>query len=317
MFTSSNIMQDPQNPQLGTQALPVEPGYLSVVKLNYYPFNYVLPSGDMFNWCDTVGWILNPYTGEYIVPIPPRPTSAVSPTTTYSTQAPYTGSSVMLPLLPENNYVVEVMIFGGQSINATAGDANAVACSESLRMAIYVPNATSSLYVFNSWVQESMGSPRVMSDTVLLPNGVVILLNGAMAGLAGYPNAAYYPNLFVEMYQPDLPVHQRWTSLSQTQIPRLYHATAALTTNGTILVSGTEDARAPLTNLTYSQSQYKSEFRMEIFYPPFWFDFANKPIITSAPSDIQYNTEFNVVYTGVNVSYIQCSFVSRFRWHTD
>ena len=42
---------------------------------------------------------------------------------------------------------------------------------------------------------------------------------------------------------------------------------------------------------------------MEIFYPPFWFDFVNKPSITIAPTDMQYNTSLNVSYTGVNVSY--------------
>ena len=90
--------------------------------------------------------------------------------------------------------------------------------------------------------------------------------------------------------------------MTRSQISRLYHASAALTTNGTILVAGSEDGRPTLSNISYSYSDYKSEYRMEIFYPPFWFDFANKPSITIAPSDMQYNTSLNVSYTGVNVS---------------
>ena len=254
----------------------------------------------MFNWCGTVGWIMNPYIGKYIKPIPKRPASVVSPGTNYSTQAPYTGSSVMLPLLPENNYTVEIMVFGGQSRQAKPGSNNSVACSESLRMAIYVPNATSSSYVLKGWVQETMGSPRVMPESVLLPNGAVILLNGALVGTT--INPGYHPNFFAEMYQPYLPVHQRWSTLTRSQIPRLYHSSAVLTTNGTILVAGSEDARPTLSNITYSQSKYIAEYRMEIFYPPFWFDFANKPNIMTSPSDIQYNTLLNVSYIGVNVS---------------
>ena len=292
-------LQDPQNPGT-TQSFLVEPVYLQAVYDNYYPFNYMLPSGHMFNWCGTIGWIMNPYTGNYIQRIPSRPVSAVSPGTTYTTQPSRTGSSVMLPLLPENNYTVEVMVFGGQGLQVLDGNNNTAACSESLRMAVYVPNATNPSYVFKGWVQETMGSPRVMADAVLLPNGAVIMLNGAMVGRAGIPS--YYPNFFAEMYQPYLPVHQRWSTLTRSQISRLYHASAALTTNGTILVAGSEDGRPTLSNISYSYSDYKSEYRMEIFYPPFWFDFANKPSITIAPSDMQYNTSLNVSYTGVNVS---------------
>ncbi len=34
-------------------------------------------------------------------------------------------------------------------------------------------------YEFSEWVEEDMGIPRVMGDSVLLPNGDVVLLNGA------------------------------------------------------------------------------------------------------------------------------------------
>ena len=44
--------------------------------------------------------------------------------------------------------------------------------------------------------------------------------------------------------------------------------------------------------------QVKAEYRNEIFYPPQWYDFANKPRITNWPENIQYNQEFLVSYTG-------------------
>lgn len=57
---------DPTTPHI-TQQLLVEPTYLQAVKQNYYPFNFMMPDGMMFNWCNRVGWIMNPYTGEYKV----------------------------------------------------------------------------------------------------------------------------------------------------------------------------------------------------------------------------------------------------------
>ena len=90
--------------------------------------------------------------------------------------------------------------------------------------------------------------------------------------------------------------------LNRSQIPRLYHSCACLTTNGTILVAGSEPTGAAYTNLTYSRSKYNSELRMEIFYPPFWF--ANdKPQITSvSSSNVTYNQTFNISFSGSMVS---------------
>lgn len=40
-------------------------------------------------------------------------------------------------------------------------------------------NATSGSYDFTGWMEELMESKRVMADSVLLPNGKVVILNGA------------------------------------------------------------------------------------------------------------------------------------------
>jgi hypothetical protein len=57
---------DPENPDT-TVEFPVNPIYLASVKQNYYPFNYVLPSGDIFNYCSRIGWIMDALTGTYKV----------------------------------------------------------------------------------------------------------------------------------------------------------------------------------------------------------------------------------------------------------
>ena len=42
----------------------------------------------------------------------------------------------------------------------------------------------------------------------------------------------------------------------------------------------------------------KAEYRNEIFYPPAWYDFANKPRITGWPDAVGYGQDFLVSYSG-------------------
>lgn len=50
-----------------TRELPLDSNYLRRSKQNYYPFNYVLPNGLLFNWSNRVGYIMDPWKSEYIV----------------------------------------------------------------------------------------------------------------------------------------------------------------------------------------------------------------------------------------------------------
>jgi len=200
------------------------------------------------------------------------------------------------------------VIFGGQNVKAS-NNLHLPACSESIRIRISMPTEENPMYSFNGgWVQEAMSSPRVMPDAVLLPNGVVIVMNGAHEGLAGDAasgggSKAFYPNFHAEMYDPYAPVGQRYTTLARSTIPRLYHSTTALTTNGTVLVAGCDRCGKVVTNLTFAPSPAKAEYRSEIFYPPFWYDMDKKPQILDAPSEVEYGEEFTVSFsalTGAN-----------------
>ncbi|KAG1677741.1 hypothetical protein FOA52_001053 [Chlamydomonas sp. UWO 241] len=297
---------DSENPGITVQRL-VSPIYLSSVKQNYYPFNFVLPTGDMFNYCGRVGWIMDAFTGEYKLPIPSRPYSTVSKKSVYTTQYPYTGTAVMLALRPEENYDATIMIIGGADIQA-AQDLTMLACSESISIKISMPKpwaTRDNAYWFNGgWVTEQLAFPRVMPDSVLLPNGVVIVMSGAMRGLAGDSAAgggskASYPVFHAEMYDPYLPVGSRWSTLARSQIARLYHSTSALTTQGTILVSGCDRCGKIDTNDTeYSAPPVKAEYRNEVFYPPFWYDTVGKPVLMDWPNFITYGENFMVMYAG-------------------
>ena len=57
--------------------------------------------------------------------------------------------------------------------------------TKSHRIGVDIPTATMPVYQFGKgWVEEEMGSPRVMGDATLLPNGMIVLLNGAEVGSA-------------------------------------------------------------------------------------------------------------------------------------
>lgn len=65
----------------------------------YYPFNYIMPSGDMLTFCSRFGRIIEPYTGTVKGSLPRYPGA-------FNAQYPYSATSVILPLMPSTNYSV-------------------------------------------------------------------------------------------------------------------------------------------------------------------------------------------------------------------
>ncbi|GLI61515.1 hypothetical protein VaNZ11_003888, partial [Volvox africanus] len=112
--TKSNPVCEVWDPQNDPTAPPVQwtlPNeFVARAGDIFYPNNYILPTGDMFVYCDTVGLILNPYTGTVITGVPSHTTVAK----TVRLEYPFSSTSVMLPLRPQNNYAPEFVFFGGQ-----------------------------------------------------------------------------------------------------------------------------------------------------------------------------------------------------------
>ena len=83
---------------------------------------------------------------------------------------------------------------------------------------------------------------RSMGNMILLPNGKILMLNGAQTGTAGYGtqnwaiNESYANNalLMPIMYDPSAAKGQRWSrdGLSASTIPRMYHSSATLLPDG-------------------------------------------------------------------------------------
>lgn len=115
----------------------------------------------------------------------------------------------MLGLYPEDNYEPQMLLIGGQSERASSTELFRAGSRASHALKLQW-NATSRNYTFTGWVAEPLNFPRLMGDSVLLPNNQVVLLNGAELGLAGDAakggyNRAGNPVFHAELYNPSAP----------------------------------------------------------------------------------------------------------------
>ncbi|MEN3356580.1 MAG: hypothetical protein V7637_562 [Mycobacteriales bacterium] len=122
----------------------------------------------------------------------------------------------------------------------------------------------------------SMAYPRAFLNLTVLPDGTVLATGGEST--ADGVNAANA----VKAAEVWSPATETWTTLASMQTPRLYHSVGLLLPDGRVLVSGGgNDGAVP------------AEPNYEVFSPPYLFKGA-RPTVTSAPSTIQYASDFFV-----------------------
>ena len=88
---------------------------------------------------------------------------------------------------------------------------------------------------------------------VPLPDGTVLIVNGAHHGLAGFA-AATDPNLNAVLYNPSLPAGTRFSILGNTTIARMYHSEATLLPDGRVIISGSDP----------QDKNFPEEYRVEV-----------------------------------------------------
>jgi hypothetical protein len=70
------------------------------------------------------------------------------------------------------------------------------------------------------------------------------------------------------------------------RVPRLYHSTALLLPDGTVMTAGLDEA--------FNVEPYKyPEYRLEVFRPPYLFR-GPRPVVDSAPQMITYGDAFEI-----------------------
>ena len=196
----------------------------------------------------------------------------------------------MLPLVAPS-YEPSILLCGGSSADMP----NPLALSDCWTIQ---PNAASP-----SWIRTDNlpNGGQTMTDAVILPNGKILLINGAHKGCGGGYQAEN-PVFTPLIYDHSAPAGSRFTQMPSTNIPRMYHSVAQLLPSGEVLVAGSNPDvfyntvgspptsgyphfnnnghRAALNQQQNLTSRYPTEYRVEIFSPPY-MDRTSRPSINS------------------------------------
>lgn len=252
---------------------------------NLYPFVWLNTDGNLFIFANYRSILLSPKTNKVIKEFPQLPGGARN--------YPGSASSALLPIrLYVNNpplIPADILICGGAKRDGyyRAHDKKIFdsALKDCARIEI---NSAKPV-----WKTEMMPMPRVMGDTVILPNGEILIVNGAKRGTSGW-NLAKEPNLSPILYTPNKPLGKRFKELAASTIPRVYHATAIALPDGKVLIGGSNTNDG----YKYKNVEYQTELRIEKFSPPYLDPtLANmRPKIVNAatPKQIKYGQMFNV-----------------------
>ncbi|GBB85579.1 hypothetical protein RclHR1_12070010 [Rhizophagus clarus] len=251
---------------------------------NLYPAVHVLPGPAdqkflfVFSNTDSIVWDWG--TKSIIKRLPRLP----GPPRLY----PLSGASVMLPLRPEENYAPQILMCGG----VAKQDANEPADDSCGRINL------SNLETANWEVEDFGGIRRNMPDVVILADGKTMFLNGAGKGYAGYninkgkTQVADDPVLTPVLYDHRAPKGKRFTRLTDSKIPRLYHSVATLIPDGRVFVAGSN----PNSEVRTNNTKYVTDYRVEMFTPPYLQLGFKRPTITSVAN----NNILNKGAIGVN-----------------
>jgi hypothetical protein len=183
------------------------------------------------------------------------------------------GTSVLLPLTPQNNYSPKVMIFGGDNpaTNTTELiDLSPAGAQISASCPAYAP----------CWVEgPKMAQARVEMEATILPNGTLLVDGGS-----AQDEDASTASLKAEIYDP---ATNSLSSAGSNVFPRLYHNVQLLLPDGTVALTGGNPQQGVFEN------------HIEIYQPAYLFNsdgsLAPRPTIgANAPGSVTYGSTFSV-----------------------
>ena len=183
------------------------------------------------------------------------------------------GTSVLLPLTPDNNYSPKVMIMGGDNpaTNTTELiDLSPAGAQISAACPVYAP----------CWVPgPNMVQARVEMQATILPNGKVLVDGGS-----AHDEEASTASLKAEIYDP---ATNSFSSAGSNAFPRLYHNVQLLLPDGTVAIAGGNPEQGVFEN------------HIEIYQPAYLFNsdgtLATRPKVgTGMPASITYGGSFTL-----------------------
>ena len=231
-------------------------------------------------------------------PLPPMPGNIVR-------VYPASGATAMLPLTPANNYTPTIIFCGGSDMpdyawgNYTFPFINTWDYPASSKCHTITPEPVDGSAP--SYVEDDdMPETRSMGQFITLPTGQLLVVNGALNGTAGYSQATGQTPTFAQMpfgeslssgpvgtpalYDPTKPAGQRWsnTGFGTSKIPRLYHSSAVLLPDASVLIAGSNpNVDVNLTTI------FPTTYQAEIFYPPY-FSATTRPQPVGMPNTLSY-----------------------------
>ncbi|PIN01235.1 Galactose oxidase [Handroanthus impetiginosus] len=253
-----------------------------LIENNLYPFVFLNVDGNLFIFANNRAILFDYINGSVVKNYPVVPGGDPR-------SYPSSGSAVLLPLKNKNG--AEVLVCGGAPKGAyvSANNGNFVAALDTCgRIRVDDPDP--------EWVVETMPSARVMGDMVLLPNGHVLIINGAGSGTAGW-EFGRDPVLSPFVYRPDVLIGSRFEVQSSSSIPRMYHSSSILLRDGRVLVGGSN----PHTYYNFTGILFPTELTLESFSPSYLgSNFVNlRPLIISPTSQsrISYGRQLIVRFS--------------------
>ncbi|KAG0465585.1 hypothetical protein HPP92_019749 [Vanilla planifolia] len=262
---------------------------------NLYPFIHLSTDGNLFVFANNRAILLQPKTGVILREFPPLPGG--------SRNYPASGMSALLPIDlndQNSNPTKRTTLFPAHVLICGGAPSNSFHLADAYKT--YVPGLKSCGRItitdpLAQWELENMPAPRTIADMLVLPNGDVLIINGAMLGCAGW-DFAREPALAPLLYMPAVTGSGRWRELASTWIPRMYHASSAVLPDAAILVAGSN------TNPSYNFSEealFPTELRVEKFRPPYLdpdMD-AERPRIDAekVKKEVGYKESFEVAFT--------------------
>jgi hypothetical protein len=283
-----------------TPNVAIDLDFLSeALPVNLYTLTWLMPSGKLFMQANRLS-ILYDYNTQERTDLPDMPHA----TRVY----PASAATAMLPLIPDNGYAAGIIFCGGSNPpqwgnDGTAGYNVTAVPADNTCVRIY-PDAPNPTYQDDDYLFEG----RSMGQFVMLPDGTMWMANGVAMGTAGYGDDRYSigqsygqsPIYLPAIYNHTAPQGSRWnrTGLTASKNERMYHSTAILLPDSSILISGSNP------NKDFTTEQWRTRTDVERWFP--WYYNNVRPTWNNTPTSITYGgAGFDVSLQATDLAAVQ------------
>ncbi|SCV66996.1 BQ2448_5642 [Microbotryum intermedium] len=217
---------------------------------------------------------------------------------------PASAASALLPLTIKNKYSAEILICGGSTQDLDNPNSLSVQAPTSTQCARIKIVGKESV---GGWQLEQMPSARIMGDAILMPDGKVLIINGAHTGFCGYFNAvdqvgssnAANPAFQPILYDPLAASGSRFsTNFPASQTERLYHSSATLVPDGSVFTAGSNpnaNASPWSRHGRMALGQLGRVYNTEYLQPPYMS--LPRPTFSGQPKKLLYKAQVTFSYT--------------------